>query len=198
MHVHGGPHRLTDSPQEPLSTMARPWKWLLGTGLALVALAASFAFGRTSAHPTAGTALPIPSEAARFSAPPAGLERPSSNADRGVRRPDEPPLRQEIRQLLREELRDFTRAEAERAPGPTQPAAGESAATDEPAMGDQAIAAYDHGQSLVRDALSTRVWTPKQAEQLRRLLPQLPHERRRELLDQLFSASVRKPSSCAD
>lgn len=102
---------------------------------------------------------------------------------------DDLAFRNEVRQLLQEELRS-ARAQAERKSEP----AGTTGATEtaeEPAMDEASLAAYDRGQALVRDALSSRVWTPQQAEQMRTILPRLPEERGRELLGQLFSAMSR-------
>jgi hypothetical protein len=168
--------------------MAPRWKWLLGIGFVLLALVTSFSAGRNSARPSSSR------ESASSKQPHSqAVERPSPpppSPDLGIRLRDDLALRQELRQLLQEELRS-ARAEAERNSRAEAAAASESDASEKPAMDAAGLAAYDRGQALVRDALSSRLWTPKQAEQMRAILPRLPQERGRELLGQLFSAMSR-------
>jgi hypothetical protein len=166
--------------------MAPRWKWLLGAGVLLLAVVTGFSIGRSSAHPLASAKSP--SSRSDFQAAERLLPQPSS-AGAGMRLRDDLAFRNELRQLLQEELRSV-RAEAERNSEPAG-TTGAAETAEEPAMDDASLAAYDRGQALVRDALSSRVWTPKQAEQMRTILPRLPQERGRELLGQLFSAMSR-------
>jgi hypothetical protein len=167
--------------------MAPRSKWLLGSAFLLLVLVTSFWIGRSSAKPIASTKSPSSNQPLQANA--GKLPPQPSRADAGMRLRDDLAFRHELRQLLREELRS-ARAEVERN-SEAEATTGEARATEEAAMDDASLAAYDQGQSLVRDALSSRVWTAKQAEQMRTILPRLPQERGRELLGQLFSAMSR-------
>ncbi|WP_224245466.1 hypothetical protein [Hyalangium gracile] len=90
-----------------------------------------------------------------------------------VSAPDLSALRAELLQALHEERCASTEAPAasevaERAPAPPEPSSG-------------ALALPEHGQRLLDEALRTRRWGDEQAEELRRLYPELTGPQREQL-----------------
>jgi len=90
------------------------------------------------------------------------------------------PSPERLREIVRDELRA-------RAPTPT------AAATDDdkapaPAPTPASVEAYQRGQRVVADAIAARVWTDKEAAQLRRLMRDLTKEQFEALGSQLIPA----------
>ncbi|NOK34046.1 hypothetical protein HMI49_12665 [Corallococcus exercitus] len=80
-------------------------------------------------------------------------------------------LREEIRQILKEELRAATSAPTPSAPEPRPP---------EPTP--QSVAAFNQGRGLVENAVATGRWSEAQRQELRSLLSQLTPEQRQEII----------------
>ena len=98
-------------------------------------------------------------------------------------------LRNEIRMVLREELRTFIAQsvqEVERTSEGEQEPSVDSSAAD----GEQ-VAAYDRGHFLVKRAMSSRLWGEEQVAEMRTILPRLSSSQRRVLLHELLGAISR-------
>ncbi|MCY1033476.1 hypothetical protein OV207_18635 [Corallococcus sp. BB11-1] len=80
-------------------------------------------------------------------------------------------LREEIRQILKEELRAATSAPTPPAPEPRPP---------QPTP--QSVAAFSQGRRLVENAVATGRWSEAQRDELRSLLSQLTPEQRQEII----------------
>lgn len=170
------------------ATNSRP-TWLVHASLALAMLLGTFALGRASAALSPEPQSPTTDQMVRLQSLIERLERQSSISSSKAPRDGDRDVRRELEELLRErgEIGHTAAAAAAPAPSDQEPV---SAAPDQP-LQDEALASYDRGQSLVRNALSSRVWTNEQANEMRRILARLPGERRRELLEPLLSAMSR-------